>query len=256
MAAPGPPQMKPFALVVVALFVFTGTRSGTAAQRDAARITQIVRDVNLLVGQRPPQPAAVNDNVAAGMAVRTGVSSRTELTFGDQTITRLGPDTIFSMNVGARALDLSSGSILLSLPKNIGRAQLSTAAVTAAITGTTIVLEYTPDAYFKLLVLEGTVRLFKTGNPNVFVLLHAGQMLTGNPNAPFASPVTFSIHQFLLSSILIRGFPLLPSISLIVAEMYKQEEKFPMVNAAPHAARLADPRRDRVVSPIKPPGHE
>jgi hypothetical protein len=246
--------MKCLTLIVVALSVFAGTRSANAAQGEAARVTQVVRDVKLLASQAAPRPAVVSDNVAGGTAVHTGGSSRAELTFDNQTITRLGPDTVFSMNSGTRMLDLSSGSILLSLPKNIGGAQLRTAAVTAAITGTTIVLEYTSDVYFKLLVLEGTARLFKTGNPDIFVLLHPGEMVTGKPNAPFGSPVTFNIHEFLLSSVLIRGFPLLPSASLIVAEMRKQEEHGLLVNAP--LANHGGKGQDRVISPYKPPGHE
>ena len=241
-------------IVVVALSVFTGTRLANAAQRGAARVTQVVQDVKLLISQAPPKPATVSDNVAVGEAVRTGVASRVELTFDDQTITRLGANTVLTMNGGTRVLDLSGGTILLALPKNIGGAQVRTTAITAAITGTTIVLEYESDVYFKLLVLEGTARLFKTGDPNVFVLLHSGEMVTGKPNAPLDSPVAFSIREFMLRSILIRGFPLLPSASLILAEMRNQKEHGLPVNAPP----LDDEGigQHRVVSPYKPPGHE
>ena len=51
--------------------------------------------------------------------------------------------------------------MLLRVPKNAGGAQIKTAAVTAAITGTTIMLEYHPDAYIKFIVLEGTGRIFR-----------------------------------------------------------------------------------------------
>ncbi|MDQ3626248.1 MAG: FecR family protein [Verrucomicrobiota bacterium] len=77
-----------------------------------------------------------------GTAVRTGVESRTELTFADQTLARLGANTIFSFDEGTRSMDLGGGAMLLRVPKDAGGAKITTAAVTAAITGTTVLLEY------------------------------------------------------------------------------------------------------------------
>ena len=126
-----------------------------------ALVSQVIKDVKLLPNQAAPA-ASIRDEVRDGTAVRTGVESRAELTFTDQTITRLGANTIFSFNEGTRNLSLSSGAILLRVPKNAGGAQIKTAAVTAAITGTTIMMEYHPDAYIKFIVLEGTGRVFET----------------------------------------------------------------------------------------------
>jgi hypothetical protein len=77
----------------------------------------------------------VNDNVHQGTAVQTGVQSRSELTFKDQTITRLGEKTIFSVGEGPRTIDLGSGQILLYAPKKAGGAKVKMGSVTAAITG-------------------------------------------------------------------------------------------------------------------------
>jgi hypothetical protein len=60
----------------------------------------------VLPSNASPRPAAVNDDVRHGTAVQTGVQSRSELTFKDQTITRLGEKTIFSVGEGSRAIDL------------------------------------------------------------------------------------------------------------------------------------------------------
>src|SRR5215469_4995608 len=54
-----------------------------------AKVTQVIRDVRVLPSNASPRPAAVNDNVRQGTAVQTGVQSRSELTFKDQTITPL-----------------------------------------------------------------------------------------------------------------------------------------------------------------------
>jgi hypothetical protein len=54
------------------------------------------------------RPAAVNDEVRDGTAVRTGVDSRSELKFTDQTLARLGANTLFSFSEGTR--DRGDGS--------------------------------------------------------------------------------------------------------------------------------------------------
>jgi hypothetical protein len=82
-----------------------------------------------------PRPAAVNDDVRHGTAVQTGVKSRSELTFKDQTITRLGEKTIFSVGEGSRAIELGSGQFLLYAPKKAGGAKVKMGPVTAAISG-------------------------------------------------------------------------------------------------------------------------
>src|SRR5205814_2023966 len=62
-----------------------------AAQLKEARVTQVVKDVKLLPIGAAARPAAVSDEVRDGTAVRTGVESRSELKFTDQTLARLGP---------------------------------------------------------------------------------------------------------------------------------------------------------------------
>src|SRR5437764_6038744 len=134
--------------------------SSNAADLREARVTQVVRDVKLLPNAAPARPAAVNDQVRNGTAVRTGIESRTELMFTDATLARLGANTIFSFTEGTRNLELSDGAMLLRVPKNAGGAKINTAAVTAAITGTTIMLEFHKNSYVKFIVLEGTGRIF------------------------------------------------------------------------------------------------
>ena len=90
-----------------------------AAELKEAQVTQVIQDVRLLPSNASPRPASVSDRVHEDTAVRTGVESRTELTFQDMTITRLGSQTIFSFKGGTRTINLKSGSILLSVPKRL-----------------------------------------------------------------------------------------------------------------------------------------
>src|SRR5437764_15130752 len=66
-----------------------------AAQLEEARVTQVVKDVKLLPTGAAARPAAISDEVRDGTAVRTGVDSRSELKFTDQTLARLGANTLF-----------------------------------------------------------------------------------------------------------------------------------------------------------------
>jgi mannose-6-phosphate isomerase-like protein (cupin superfamily) len=195
----------------------------SAAELKKARVSQVIRDVKLLPAQAAPRPAAVSDEVRDGTAVRTGVESRAELTFTDLTLARLGANTIFSFNEGTRNLELGGGAMLLRVPKDAGGARIRTAAVTAAITGTTVLLEYHPDAYIKFIILEGTGRVFRNDRIGESVLLHAGQMLIVNPKGKgLPDPVDVDLDRLVKTSALINGFAPLPSDALIAREIQTQ----------------------------------
>src|SRR5947207_13899448 len=107
----------------------------SADELKEAKVTQVIQDVQVLPSNAAPRPAAVSDNVRQGTAVKTGIQSRSELTFKDQTITRLGEKTIFSVGEGARTIDLGRGQFLIYAPKNSGGVNVKPGAVTAAVPG-------------------------------------------------------------------------------------------------------------------------
>src|SRR5437879_2775258 len=147
-----------------------------------AKVTQVIQDVKVLPSNASPRPAAVNDNVRQGTAVQTGVQSRSELTFKDQTITRLGEKTIFSVGEGARTIDLGSGQVLLYVPKKSGGAKVKMGPVTAAITGTTILANRDPSGVTKFIVLEGGACIYLDSvGQSLFV--GPGQQVTYDPMA-------------------------------------------------------------------------
>src|SRR5213593_2726696 len=186
----------------------------SADELKEAKVTQVVQDVKVLPSNASPRPAAVNDNVRPGTAVQTGVQSRSELTFKDQTITRLGEKTIFSVGGGARTIDLGSGQFLLYVPKKAGGAKVKMGPVTAAITGTTVLGDVSPSGVVEFTVLEGTarVRLDRVGQ---CLLVVAGQKVTYDPIAMrLEDPVEVDIQQQLQSP-LVTGFRQLPSTPYI-----------------------------------------
>src|SRR3954463_2273864 len=201
-------------------------QGGTGGVMREARVTQIVKEVKIQSPHAEPRPATTSDTVRGDTAVRTGAESRAELTFGDLTIARLGANTIFSFNEGTRTVDLGNGAILLRVPKGSGGAKIQTAAVTAAITGTTVIAEYHPKSYAKYLVLEGTMRVYLKGVVGESILLNPGQMLIVNPNAKrLPDPVDFDLARLLQTSLFIQGYRPLPSVPLMASVQHNQLEQ-------------------------------
>jgi hypothetical protein len=190
-------------------------QGGTGSVMREARVSQVVKDVKLLSGGEP-RPATLSDTVRGDTAVRTGPESRAELTFGDLTIARLGANTVFSFNQGSRTVELGNGAILLRVPKGSGGAKVQTAAVTAAITGTTVIVEYHPKSYAKYLVLEGSMRIYLKGTLGESVLMGPGQMMILNPKATrLSEPVDFDLARLWKTSLFIQGFRPLQSEPLM-----------------------------------------
>ncbi len=209
---------------VVLLSLMAAARPTIAAQPNDATITRLVNDVQLRAAQTAPHSASINDKVADGSSVQTGMDSRTELTFADQSLARLSANTIFSFNEGTRNLDLASGAVLMRVPKGAGRAKISTARVTAAITGTTVIVEYHPHGYLKFISLEGTARLYLKGRWGESVLVRPGQILITNPDAKnLPDPVDVDLARLLKTARLIIDFPPLGSENLIAKEIEKQQ---------------------------------
>jgi hypothetical protein len=212
---------------VTSLVVLMPRPTAMAASSEAL-VTQIIRDVKLLPSEADARPAAVNDKVSEDTSVRTGGDSRSELTFSDLTITRLGADTIFSFSKAGRTAKVQSGSILLRVPKDSRGGAINTNIVTVAITGTTVIFESDPAGNSKLITLEGRARLSFVKNPRNFRNVRAGQMLdvpAGATTLPL--PVEIDIDQMMRTHPLITDFGPLPSRELIAAAAQEQHNFSP-----------------------------
>jgi hypothetical protein len=145
-------------------------------------VTRVYNKVDLLQPEKSAVAAKIGDDVTGSTAVQTGGQSRAELQFNDATIARLGANSVFSFDRGTRDLNLNEGVILLEVPKNAGGATINTAAVTAAVTGTTVMIESRKGkkgkGVVKFIVLEGTMRLTINGHTGESILLGPGQMIT------------------------------------------------------------------------------
>src|SRR5438046_1514836 len=180
-----------------------------AADLQEAKVTQVVQDVKVVPAGAAARTVTVNETIQQGNAVQTGTQSRSELTFRDQTITRLGEKTIYTIG-GGRTIELGSGQFLLYVPKKAGGAKVKMGPVTAAITGTTVVGTVNPSGIVEFTVLEGTarVRLDRVGQ---CLLVVAGQKVTYDPIAMrLEDPVEVDLQQQQTNP-LVTGFRPLPS---------------------------------------------
>ena len=190
-----------------------------AAPLKQATVTQTYNEVKVVAPTRGDRAAAAGEKIEGDQGLRTGQASRAELEFQDKTLTRLGANTIFNFENGTRDLSLEQGTMLLQVPKGAGGAKIRTAAITAAITGTSILLEYTPDfnpppgskkkkkkGYVKVIVLEGTLLLYLNIRVGESVLLGPGQMLITTPDAlQLPQSVDIDILRLVDSSILVNN---------------------------------------------------
>jgi hypothetical protein len=153
-----------------------------AAVFNRAEVSRVHNQVTLIEDAGKRRPAEIRDVVAGDTAVQTGLQSRAELRFPDSTLTRLASNTLFSFRSGTRAMDLNSGAILFQVPPGSGGAEIHAAAITAAITGTTGFVERVGNVY-KLIVLEGDVRVYLRKQVGESFMVRGGQMLIAPANS-------------------------------------------------------------------------
>ena len=104
-----------FTTSLVALFatVFF-SHNAASAPLTQAELTRVHRQVSMVDPATGKRPAVIHDVVKGDLGVETGVDSRAELLFPDNTLTRLAANTFFSFKAGTREMDLGHGAILSS----------------------------------------------------------------------------------------------------------------------------------------------
>ena len=217
-----------FVLAVVGLYAVFSTHQTVAGPLTSAEVTKIINRVSVIDPAKGTHPAVLRDVIKDDLGLQTAAKSRSELLFQDNTLTRIGAETFFSFKTGTRDMTLERGSMLLQVPKGLGGATIHTAAVTAAITGTTIMMEYSPGQYLKVLVLEGSLRLSRNGSFGDSLVLHPGKMVIMRPDAKnIPAPIDVDLAQIVRTSTLINfpGGNILPSMPLIQAAISDQAKE-------------------------------
>lgn len=151
--------------ISLASLLLVAQLSHAAEVFQSAKITFIQKDVavaDLKVlapdasGEVKRREAALNETVTKDNAVVTGQKSRAELQFNDGTITRLGQLSSFSFKQGTRTAQVKQGTALFVVPKGMGGTTIQAGPVTAAITGTTLLVQVI-DGRVLVYVYEGSV---------------------------------------------------------------------------------------------------
>ncbi len=143
--------------------LLAGAREVTAAPFNSATVTRLQNKAviaEIVGGQvKGSRPAVVDDVVVASKFLQTEGDARAELQFPDKSLARVGSNSIFSFDAQSRTLKLDKGDMLFYLPPGAGGVKIKTAALTAALTGTVVLVKSTG-----FLVLEGTVTITYTEN--------------------------------------------------------------------------------------------
>lgn len=211
-------DMKSILLVLVAALPLSSPLLGASLK--SAEVTKVINDVRLFKPSAAAQKAKVGDVVNGKTSLQTGRRSRSELRFEDNTITRIGSNSIFSFDQGSRDLRLEQGTILLNVPRRAGGARIRTATVTAAITGTTIMMEYFAGKWVKIIVLEGTLDAWlraAQGDEPVKTTIRAGEILILRADADrIPPPVKIDLKRLIQTSALAdrQTFGPLPGVAL------------------------------------------
>lgn len=222
-----------------------------SAESASARLTQLIHEVSLLLPDAPARPAVLNESVAETTGVKTGGASRAELTFADQTITRLGAHTLYSFKNAGRRVDLNSGSTLLRVPKDSRGATIYSAAVTVAIAGTTVIFEQIGGGAARLTVLEGTANLSLVRARDQQRTVAAGQSLEVPAGAlRLPNPRQIDLAALMKTSPLIVGFRPLPSQNLINNAIRQQQQQ----RGPQNQNQRSGPQGPQSNAPPPPPG--
>lgn len=191
-----------------------------------AKFTRVINDVRATEPGGEPRKATLGDIIRPQWTVSTGDNARTELTFEDLSLVRLGGNTVFNFKPNEREVDLRNGTILLQVPKKSGGATIQTAAVTAAITGTTVMAEFKPDpnGLSKWIVIEGELRVTLKSLNGESIVLKPGQMLTvPNDATKLPEPVSVDLERLVQTSKLINMAPFTPEEDQLIQNAIGQQ---------------------------------
>jgi len=190
-----------------------------------SKFTQVVNRVQVVsAADQSERAAAVSEIFKMPDLIRTGPDSRAEMVAEDKTITRIGANTVFSFDPAARTIGLQQGSLLFHAPHGKGGGTIHTASATASVLGTTIIVSCTGNGGFKVLDLEGTVKVQLPGGD--VKTLNPGEMIFILPGGGTSPILIFNLGDQVDGSKLVNGFDTpLPSMDLINAEIARQLEK-------------------------------
>jgi hypothetical protein len=215
--------MKKLACLSLCLGCLAVLSASAAVDFKKSKVTQVVNDVQIIsAADQSKKAAVVNDIFAMPDILRTGAASRAELVADDDTVTRVGANTIFSFDPASRTLDLQQGSLLFHSPHGKGGGTIHTGSATASVLGSTLIVTTTPNGGFKVIALEDDAEIhLKNGLKQK---LKPGQMTFILPGGKQLAPIlVFRLDELIRNSLLVKGFNQpLTSLPLILNQVARQ----------------------------------
>lgn len=220
-------------VLLASLLPWLGATLAGAEPLTSATVTEMKNDVRYKPGSAEERTAKLADVIKGSDALRTGERSLAEIEFNDQTLTRLGSMSVFTFDGDKREFRLSRGLTLICAPKGTGGGKIVTAAITAAIEGTTVLAEQFMVAgkkqgdptrpAGKFIFLEGK-GIVSTPDGKQQKKIRGGQMIAhalGDPK--LADPQDIDLGTLVAGSGIINGFArLLPTWDAIQDEIERQ----------------------------------
>jgi hypothetical protein len=209
------------------LLLSPGVRAATApASLQNLKVIEAVNSVEITdESTRKKHSAKVDETFHFGSVLATGAKSRAELNAPDGTVTRVGANSLFSINEQKREINLQKGTLLFHSPTGKGGGTIKSPGATAGVVGTSIIVSATSDGGFKLLVLEGSAKATLPGGKSISI--GAGQLtFIQRGSMGFGPVVNFRLRDQVAGAKLVGGFKApLGSLQKIKDAVETQEKK-------------------------------
>lgn len=169
--------------------------------------------------------AVLNDKIESNTQVGTGEQSMCELSLDDKSVTRIGANAIFSFTEKERLVKCDKGTFLVSKDPETETITVTTGSVTAAISGSTVVLDVKDDATH-IAVAETTTGVVVTDKNGKSMTLQSGEGISATPNGMTSStPQSVDVKDLISSSPLFteKGLAPLANDALIKGVASAQE---------------------------------
>ena len=169
--------------------------------------------------------AVLNDKIESNTQVGTGEQSMCELSLDDKSVTRIGANAIFSFTEKERLVKCDKGTFLVSKDPETETITVTTGSVTAAISGSTVVLDVKDDATH-IAVAETTKGVIVTDKNGKSMTLQSGEGISATSNGmTSSSPKSVDVKDLTSSSPLFteKGLPPLANDALIKGVASAQE---------------------------------
>ncbi|WP_017305577.1 FecR family protein [Spirulina subsalsa] len=195
-------------LTLVGLTLSLAQPGRTQTVLTQAVVESMSNQVRVVSQSQSPRSARVSDVIRPGDAIATAASSRADLRFNDQSLARLGAQSIFRFNPGTRNIDLSQGTALVLIRPGQGGTTIRTPNGAAGVRGSALVVRYDPATDTTLvaaLTNSGIVVFNQDGSETLPIA--AGEMAVFIENQP-AKVYKFDLDTFYATSPLVAGLDL------------------------------------------------